>query len=266
MLVAVELVPNLNAGVDRANQVAVDALDLGLIAVHNLLVLVQLGVESGNDVGMSSALDNRVVLLVGSIVLLVGGHGDLVALVVNLDLQLLDSSEVSSDGQLVSSSGINQAMESVLEGSSGMCASMRDMAPVSISSLVVADSRSEAFDSDMNSVDGNSVSLQRNSEGSDVGLVRVQLVLNGSAGVFLSVTEFNFMLVLGSQPLDDVCFSSDESLVVSDLMNVNLNLSVVDGDLVAQMVDIVSESGDHSLVSADFLIVILAFKLSFSSS
>lgn len=205
-------------------------------------------------------------LLVGSVVLLVGGHGDLVGLVVNMGLQLLDSSEVSSDGTLVSSSGFNQAVESVLKGASGVSASMRDMTPVSRSSLVVTDSSSQALDSDMNSVDSNSVSLQRNSESSDVSLMRVELVLDGSARVFFSVTEFNLMLVLDSQPLDHVGFSSDESLVVSDLMNVNLNLSVVDGDLVAQMVDIVSESGDHFLVAADFLVVILTFKLSFSSS
>lgn len=266
VLVVAQLVSDLDAGVDRADQVAVDGLDLGLVAADNLLVLVQLGIQSGNQVSMSSALDNGMLLLVSGIVLLVSGHSDLVALVVNLSPQLLDSSEVSSDGKLVSSSGINQTVESVLESSSGMSASMGDMAPVSKSSLVVADRGSETLDSDVNSVDSNSVSLQRNSESSDVSLMRVELVLDGSARVFFSVTEFNLMLVLGSQPLDHVGFGSDQSLVVSDLMNVDLNLSVVDSDLVAQMVDIVPESGDHFLVGADFLIVILALKLSFGSS
>jgi len=266
VLVVAQLVSDLDAGVDRADQVAVDGLDLGLVVADNLLVLVQLGIQSGNQVSMSSALGNGMLLLVSGIVLLVSGHSDLVALVVNLSPQLLDSSEVSSDGKLVSSSGINQTVESVLESSSGMSASMGDMAPVSKSSLVVADRGSETLDSDVNSVDSNSVSLQRNSESSDVSLMRVELVLDGSARVFFSVTEFNLMLVLGSQPLDHVGFGSDQSLVVSDLMNVDLNLSVVDSDLVAQMVDIVPESGDHFLVGADFLIVILALKLSFGSS
>lgn len=114
----------------------------------------------------------------------------------------------------------------------------------------------------MNSVNRNSVSLQRNSEGSDVGFMSVELMLNGSARVFFSVTKFNLMLVLGSQPLDHVCFSSDQSLVVSDLVDVNLNLSVVNSDLMAQMMNIFSVPSDHSLMSADLLVIVFTFKFS----
>lgn len=57
-LVVAELVGDLDAGVDRTNQVAVDGLDLGLVAAHNLLVLVQLSVQSGNHFSVSSSLGN----------------------------------------------------------------------------------------------------------------------------------------------------------------------------------------------------------------
>lgn len=173
---------------------------------------------------------------------------------------------MSSNGALVSPSSIDQSVESVLQRSSCVGASRRDVAPVSISPLVMVDCRLQAADSEVDPVNGNSVSFQRDSESSDVGLMSVELVLDGSARIVLAVTEFNFVLVLCFQRFDDMSFSSDQSLVVGNFVNMNLNLSMVNCDLMMQMMNITSVASDHLLVSADLLIIIFTFKLSFRSS
>lgn len=194
-------------------------------------------------------------------VLLVSGHRDLVSLVVDVSLQLGNSSEVSLDRSLVSSSGLDQNMKSVLEGMSGVNASVSNVTPVVVSSLVVSNTGLQVVDANTDSVDSNSVSFERNSESSDVGLMLVELVLDGLARVFLSVAKFDFVLILGSQSLNNVSFSCDQSLVVGHLVDMNLNLSVMDSDLMAQVVNISSELVNHALVRAHFLVVVFTLQL-----
>lgn len=77
---------DLRVGMDRSDQAAVNRLDLVLDVAHHVLMLVQFGIQTGNHVGMASALDCRMMLLVSSVVLLVSGYRDLVTLVMNMSL------------------------------------------------------------------------------------------------------------------------------------------------------------------------------------
>lgn len=141
MLVVAQLVSDLDAGMDRVDQTSVDTLNLGLDLAHNLFVLVELDVQAGDEVGVGSALSGGVQFLVGSVVLLVGGHRNSVGLVMDVGLEMSNRSEVASDGSLVSSSCINQGVKSVLESSSSMSASSGDVSPVSNSALMVVNTR-----------------------------------------------------------------------------------------------------------------------------
>lgn len=257
-----ELVGDLDSGVDGSDQMAVDGLDLSLDLADDVLVLMELGIQGCDGLGMTSALGRRMVNLVRSSVFLMTSHGDLVSFMVDMSLQLSDSSKVSLNRCLVSSSSLNQQVESVLKIMSGVNADMSNMGPMIVSSLVVSDAGLEVVDCYMDSVHGNSVSFERNSESSDVGLMLVELMLDSLARLLFLVTELDFMLILGSKVLDDMSFGSDESLVIGDLVNMYLNLSMMDSDLMAQMVDVSSVLVDHFLVGANFLVIVFTVQLS----
>lgn len=153
-------------------------------------------------------------------------------------------------------------MELVLKSTLSVSAGTDNMAPVGVSSLVVRNSGSQVVDAHVNTVDSNSVSFERNSESSNSSLMLMNFLLDGSARSFFLMSELNFVFVLGSQPLDHMGFSSNQSLVVSDLVDMNLDFSVMNGDFMTHMVDLALEPMDGSLMRAHLLVVVFTFELS----
>lgn len=189
----------------------------------------------------------------------------------SVDLVLVggnDSSESSDSSQMslqlvvvvvnVMSQNVDSSVESVLDN----VPVMGSMSPDGISSSVSSNSNSEVVNSDSVSLKSNGVSSVRNSERGNHMFFMSDGLLNSGNLSFIDLNGVQLNSEGMSQTVNDVSVLNNQSSEVVNSLDMNVDGSSVNDDLVSEGVDLASVSVNNSGMSHNLLLLIFAIQLS----
>lgn len=177
-------------------------------------------------------------------------------------LQTSDSNQMGLEVGIVVVQVVSQSHDSVSQSVSDGVPVVDSVGPDGISGSVGSNADLEVVDGNSVSVESNLVSLVRNSEGSN----HVLLVSDGvfdlanSALIDLGGFELDVQRVL--QSVDDVSVLGDQSSEVVDSVDMDVDGSLVDDDLMSETHDLSSVSMHDASVGHNFLFLVFAIQLS----
>lgn len=193
---------------------------------------------------------------------LVVDHVELVLLGVNQASQFVDGNEVSTD------LGI-EVMDVVSERVDSNSQRVADVGPVSVvvnpcvlSGSVVSDSDVQSVESDSVSVDGKSVSVVCDVVVSNPVSLVVDLNLEGVDLMSIDMNGMELVLEVMSESNQGMSVSDDEGSEMVNLVGVNLDGSSVNNDLVSEGVDLSGVSVHSVSVLHDLLLFSFTIQLS----
>jgi hypothetical protein len=225
-------------------------------------VLVEFRVQRMDDLNVSSGLlDCDIALLINRL--------DLIFNLMNIRFASVKCSLETSDGSQMSLEAVVVVDQVMFENNqlpsqspSGVVPVVDSVAPYGISGSVGSDSDGDVVHGHSVSVDCDSVSFQRQSEGVD----HILFLSDGTQVVrnlrLIDVGSVQLNIQRMSQTVNGLSVLDDESSVVVDSVDMNVDGSSVDNDFVSEGVDFCSVSVDHPSVSHDFVVLIITFKLS----